>query len=326
MKTTIEIYTIRIYRGQEYIDFGEDPDFFDLISDSNTGFVHFVDNNTSDVGQISHTVRIPHEQITDDGDTIKFHHKNSRERYICGIIETGPYGKEFDIADKDNPATAAYRVTRNQAVIKPHFYFLKIPRRGDKALLILERTDNEGIFPLMQILLKSYLNNYFGITQGYMIERKNVVLNTYMRELSNGRYKSVTLTANYEHSDSTDGYMDGLDNSDFTMELTVKFKNGLGLNKEAAIRNLINSNNPIFEVPDLNDIFGESAKKVVSTVGTGRNARTRTLYLGGGQENMLRPYYEIDVEANENNFSSYPSIKSVVLHFIQEHDELNLFS
>ena len=159
-----------------------------------------------------------------------------------------------------------------------------------------------------------------------MVERKNVVLNTYMNELRNGRYKSMTLTANYEHSDRTDGYMDGLDNSDYTMELTIKFKNRLGVNKENTIRNLINSNNPLFEIPDLNDIFGEGAKKVVSTIGTGRNAKTRTLYLGGGQENIVRPYYEIEVEANENNFSSYLSIKRVVRDFIQEHAELNIFS
>lgn len=327
MKTTIEVYTIQIRKGHDYMDFGGDPDFFNVISDDETGFVHFVDNHsTGDVEQLSRTVRIPQECVTDVGDTVRFHHKNVRERYICGIIETGPYGKEFDIADKDNPADPAYRVTRNQAIIKPYFYYLKIPRRGNKALLILERTDNDGIYPLMQILLKSYLNDHYGVEQGYMVERKNVVLNEYMNELRNGRYKSMTLTANYEHSDRTDGYMDGLDNSDYTMELTIKFKNGLGLNKEAAIRNLINSNNPLFEVPDLNDIFGDSARKVVSTIGTGRASRTRTLYLGGGQENIIRPYYEIEVEANEYNFSSYRSIKEVVRDFIQEHEELNIFS
>lgn len=110
------------------------------------------------------------------------------------------------------------------------------------------------------------------------------------------------------------------------MELTIKFKNRLGVSKENTIRNLINSNNPLFEIPDFNDIFGNSAKKVVSTIGTGRNTKTRTLYLGGGQENIVRPYYEIEVEANENNFSSYLSIKRVVRDFIQEHAELNIFS
>lgn len=327
MKTTIEVYTIQMRKGHDYIDFGSDPDFFNVISDNHTGFVHFIDSHsTGDVESLSRTVRIPPEFVTEDGETVKFHHKSPHERYICGIIETGLYGKEFDIADKDDPLNPAYRVTRNQAVIKPYFYFLKIPRRGNKALLILERTDNEGIYPLMHLLLKSYLNDHYGVEQGYMVERKNVVLNTYMNELRNGRYKSMTLTANYEHSDRTDGYMDGLDNSDYTMELTIKFKNRLGVNKENTIRNLINSNNPLFEIPDLNDIFDGGAKKVVSTIGTGSNAKTRTLYLGGGQENIVRPYYEIEVEANENNFSSYLSIKRVVRDFIQEHAELNIFS
>lgn len=66
MKTTIEVYTIQIRKGHDYMDFGGDPDFFNVISDDETGFVHFVDNHsTGDVKQLSRTVRIPQECVTD---------------------------------------------------------------------------------------------------------------------------------------------------------------------------------------------------------------------------------------------------------------------
>lgn len=87
MKTTIEIYTIQIRKGRDFMDFGSDPDFFNVISDNNTGFVHFVDSHsTGDVESLSRTVRIPPEYVTDDGDTIKFHHKNSREDISAALL------------------------------------------------------------------------------------------------------------------------------------------------------------------------------------------------------------------------------------------------
>lgn len=106
-----------------------------------------------------------------------------RKGIFAGIIETGAYGKEYEIADKDSPNDIAYKVDKDQAIIKPFFYFLKIPRRGSKALLILERTDNEGIFPLMVILLKTFINNYYGIDKGYSIEKTNIILSSYLEEL-----------------------------------------------------------------------------------------------------------------------------------------------
>ena len=327
MRTTIEVYDIQIKRSGTLMDFGEDPDFFDIISNEETGFVHHVDmNKTGDIATLKRTVRIPATITNDDGDLIKFHHSNKRERYICGIIESGPYGKEFDVANKDTPNEVAYTVGKDQAVIKPFFYYLKIPRHGDRALLILERTDNEGIFPLMQLLLKTFLNDHYGIEKGYTIEKNNIILNTYLEELNEGRYKSLTLTALQPSSDASDRYFGGLESKDFTMELKIKFKNNLGDAKEREIRNLINNGTTLFELQDFNSIFEGSTRKVVSTVGSGSASKTRTLYLNTEQQSLIHPYYDIEVEANEHNFSSYPSIKGVVKAFVTEHREFSNFN
>lgn len=76
-------------------------------------------NKTGDIPVLQRTVRIPAEEINAEGETVKYHHRNVEERYICGIIETGAYGKEYEIADKDSPNDIAYKVDKDQAIIKP---------------------------------------------------------------------------------------------------------------------------------------------------------------------------------------------------------------
>ena len=232
MKTTIEVFNIQIKKKDGIVDFGSDPDIFNLLSDNNNGFVSHIDKNkTGDVPSLHRTVRIPADEINDEGETIKYHHKSERGRYLCGIIETGAYGKEYEIANKDTPQDVSYVIGKEQAIIKPFFYFLKIPRTGNKALLILERTDNEGIYPLINILLKTFFDNVFGIDKLFKIEKSNIVLGTYLDELSSGRYKSVTLTANKLSTDKSDRYVGQLESTDYTLELTIKFKNKLGSDK-----------------------------------------------------------------------------------------------
>lgn len=327
MRTTIEVFGIQIKKRGELLDFGEDPDFFDILSSKDCGFVHHVDmNKTGDIPVLQRTVRIPAEEINAEGETVKYHHRNVAERYICGIIETGAYGKEYEIADKDSPNDVAYKVDKDQAIIKPFFYFLKIPRRGSKALLILERTDNEGIFPLMAILLKTFINNYYGIDKGYSIEKTNIILSSYLEELNAGRYNSVTLTASKESSDTANRYFGNLDRADYTMELVVKFKNNLGQDKENDIKRMINSKDVLFESSELNDIFDNANRKVTTTIGTGKQAKTRTLYLNSVQQDLIRPYYDLIVDTNAKGFSSYASIKEKAKAFIKEHTEFSIFS
>jgi len=109
------------------------------------------------------------------------------------------------------------------------------------------------------------------------------------------------------------------------MELTVKFKNKLGFDKEEEIRNLINSGKSLFVMPELNDIFEDANRKVVTSIGTGKQAKTRTYYLNKEQKDLVRPYYDIEVDANDKNFSDYVSIKKMVRNFIQDHSEFDVF-
>lgn len=57
MRTTIEVFGIQIKKRGELLDFGEDPDFFDILSSKDCGFVHHVDmNKTGDIPVLQRTV------------------------------------------------------------------------------------------------------------------------------------------------------------------------------------------------------------------------------------------------------------------------------
>lgn len=146
--------------------------------------------------------------------------------------------------------------------MKPFFYYIQIPRKGDKALVILERIDNNGIFPLIRSILISFLNFHFGAGDLYIIDRGSVVLGAYLKKLREGKYNSLSLSANSIPTDASERYFGGLDSEDFTLELTMKFKKNMSEVKEKKIREMVNSGKYLFDSPELNAIFEDSTQKV----------------------------------------------------------------
>lgn len=156
----------------------------------------------------------------------------------------------------------------------------------------------------------------------YIIDRNAVVLTSYLKKLKEGRYNSLSLSANSIHTDAAERYFGGLNSEDFTIELTMKFKNGMGEIKEKKVKEMINSGKFLFDSPDLNAIFEDSTKKVTASIAGGK---TRTLYLGNENKNIIHPYYEIEVKDNEKGFSDYSSIKKATKLFITNNTEFKVF-
>jgi len=97
MRTTIEVFTFKIrkHRTSDFLSFADEPDLYELLANDENNFTNFIDTNlTGDIEQAQRTVRIPQKV-----EGYSFHHHNNKARYICGIIETGLYGKEYEIAE-----------------------------------------------------------------------------------------------------------------------------------------------------------------------------------------------------------------------------------
>ena len=292
MKTTIEAYTITVRRKREKdpLLFSDSPDIYDLMAHDNVSFIKYIDKNiTGDLPAEKMTVRIPP----------KDHSHNDKKRYLCGIIETGYYGKEYEAVDKDDPKDETKKILlgKSKAILKPFFYYIRS-------------------------ILISFFNYHFQVEDLYIIDRNAVVLTSYLKKLKEGRYNSLSLSANSIHTDAAERYFGGLNSEDFTIELTMKFKNGMGEIKEKKVKEMINSGKFLFDSPDLNAIFEDSTKKVTASIAGGK---TRTLYLGNENKNIIHPYYEIEVKDNEKGFSDYSSIKKATKLFITNNTEFKVF-
>lgn len=323
MTTTIEVFTfsIRKKRAREPFSFSEEPDFFQMLIDKDNGWVSFIDKNvTGDLPAEKMTVKLPNHYTV-----------NTKKRYLCGIIETGHYGKEYEVVDKDDPENEEKKIYlgKSNAILKPFFYFIKIPRTGNKALLILERTDNDGIYPVFRSILVSFLNDKlnYGLDEKieYTIDRNNFVTKSFLEKLNEGRLKSYTLTVNRLSTDLADRYCGTLDKEDFSIDLIVRFNKELSQEKEKKIRKLINSGKVLFDSPELNDIFDGAEKKYTSTIGEGKSSKTRTVYMNEDKMGLIRPYYDIEVKENPKGFSDYVSIKDAVKEFINTTPDFRVF-
>lgn len=316
METTIEVYTLcfRVRRSRDKISFSDEPDIYEMMKSDFINYIH--NSHTGDVPAECRTVRIP---TASEGQA--FHGYSDSNRYIYGVIESGLYGKQLEIADKDNPENILFTSTRTQAVLKPFFFLIKIPRRGDTALLVLERTDNESIYPLMRIILSTYFRDKFDEPEGMMVDRQNYISSQYLDELRNGRMKSVSFTLKTLPSDLADQYMvDELDENT-SITLTLKFRGGL--RPEHHIAQAIRNNHTIFTSEDLQGMFDTSQKSIVAEANTGVATKERTYYLSGENNSALRPFYTLNVQVNSKGYSSFSSIKSEVFNFINVNSEIN---
>ena len=156
------------------------------------------------------------------------------------------------------------------------------------------------------------------IRDRYTIDRYNFILGSYIKKLTEGRFNTYTLTANCISKDAAERYFGSLEQNDFSIELVMKFNKNLSPDKEKKIRELINSGNTLFDSQDLSNIFVDANKKVTSTIEGGGLSKTRTVYLNNDKQNLIRPYYEVEVLEDNKGFSDYDSIRKAIKKFIHD--------
>ena len=322
MKETIEVYYFNLRRknGKKNLSFSYGEDIYELLK---KGFTSFIDSTkTGPVNPAEkRTVRIP---AAVDGNT--FWGSNDAYRSVYGILESGVYGKKLEVVDKDDPKQVLYASKDdNAAVIKPFFFLICAPRTGDKGFLILERTDNEGIFNLFHILLYSFLKEklpWEGQQQEYTIKPHNYLSHEYIETLKNGTIKSVRLSVSQLPKDLTDRYMmDGIAEV-ASMSIVLSFKNGLLPNTKLA--KAIKDNTSIFSTvkEGFQDIFQDSQRSIVTDTKINGVSKERTVYLSEDSQRLIRPYYLLDVDAGPKGYPSFASIKDAAFAFIDANQDL----
>ena len=322
MKETIEVYYFNLRRkgGKKNLSFSYGDDIYELLKN---GFTSFIDSTkTGPVNPAEkRTVRIP---AAVDGKT--FWGSNDAHRSVFGILESGVYGKRLEVVDKDDPRRVLYTsADDNAAVIKPFFFLICVPRTGDKGFIILERTDNEGIFNLLYILLYSFLKEklpWEGQQQEYTIKPHNYLSHEYIETLKNGNIKSLRLSVNQLPKDLTDRYMLNGIAEVASMSIVLTFKKGLLPNTDLA--KAIKDNTSIFSTEDegFQDIFHDSQRSIVTDAKINGISKERTVYLSDESQRLIRPYYLLDVACGPKGYPTYESIRDAALAFIDANQDL----
>lgn len=326
MLTTIEAYQfeLRKKRQKKWLDFGENPDFFELISDKEDGIVRFVDTGFSqDVPSEKKILRIPKQ---DSAKGTVFYGSDKENRTIYGILETGLYGKKYDVSGREDPKETLFQIKKEEAVMKPFFYLIKIPRQGTKGYIIAERTDNESILPLLRLILLTYCKCKFN--EKYVFVRNSIITKEYYQLLQNGRYSSISMNIDNVPQDLSDRYFGKFESEQFTVEMKIKFKKSMSNISERKLKQRINEDTALFTSPVLNEIFDNSEKKIVSSIqekGIKKTTKERTFYLSQDQKHLIRPYYTLEVVQNSNGFSEYNSMRNEIKNFIEHNKEFRIF-
>ena len=85
---------------------------------------------------------------------------NVRKPYLTGIIESGEYGTEENIVNVETGETG--KKTKKDALLRPFYFMLYVPRGGKMAILLLERIGNLGILTVFEKKLQEAVSKKIG--------------------------------------------------------------------------------------------------------------------------------------------------------------------
>lgn len=278
----LEFYNfgIRTRRSQEYINLDkltQEDSFLDFFSEYITFFDKqlFVNDKQK-------------KSIQFEGSRVKV---NSRKRMISGIIESGDYGVESKIVNKDTQKQR-FKKTVNDLDIKPFYFLIHVPENSTRGFLVLQRLGIYGINSVLASHFASFIKDKFA---DYLIDFSPVVSKSLAKNfIEKGNIRELTLRRYNLPSDVVDKL--GLieyqeDILSIELKITAKAKHKIGINRR--VKKFVGDpNTAFFDVPELKKMGfdGESESKV--KISLGKNTRTIDLSDTG----QIRPYYDIHDE------------------------------
>lgn len=84
----------------------------------------------------------------------------SKRPYLTGIIESGEYGTEENIVNVETGETN--KKSLKDALLRPFYFMLYVPKGGKRAILLLERISNIGILTVFEKRLQETISAKIG--------------------------------------------------------------------------------------------------------------------------------------------------------------------
>jgi hypothetical protein len=286
-------------------------DGVDLIDNVFENFVRFIDNLPPD-DKNKRVVQLGKKQ-----DKSTYFHKKSDIRSISGILQTGKYGKEENVVDKDRKDdTPVFRIHKNHAVPKPFFFLICISDKKKDGLVILEREGGYGIKSIFIRLFKMFIDQNF---KDLAVSFTNFIDDEIVKKyISDGAYNSIKLTRDSLPEDVAERYgLEKFQTNDFVVELTIKAKGKRRImgNARKRIQDMFEENPDGFFASEEFGKLGFDNSATVKVNSTYRDSR-RTIDLSDTMK--FRPYYDILVELNDAGHSQFESIEYEAIKLLED--------
>lgn len=320
MTETIEVYTLNVRLAGETktLSFSKDDDVYELLKEK---FPMYIEGGRArKVCEAEQRML----RVRRKNDKQNFWDYDDKNRYISGIILSGKYGKKLRISNK-NGKKGYTSEDSNDAVMKPFFFLIYIPRKMDTGLVVLERTDNESIRSMFQKLLTDFLNGnrkINGENQKYVVQFNNFLSSEFVNSLKDGSIQSVKVNMSKLPADLSVEYGEGRLKNNTSVTLTMKFKGGLC--PDSRLARAIKKGETIFSEEAFSSYFDEGQRQIVTKSMINGVPKRRTVYLSDEKQNKMRPYYDVTVKQHSDGYVDYYSIRKAVYDFINNTKELRI--
>lgn len=252
------------------------------------------------------------KSIQFDGSFLKI---NTSKRIISGVIESGDYGIESKIVDK-NTQKQKFTKLVDDLDIKPFYFLLYFPKNSKYGFIILQRL---GVFGINSIF-SNHLSTFFKTKYDDLIIDFAPFVSKKLAKafIEKGSIKELSLRRYNLPEDVADklGILEyHEDILSIELKITAKPKRSISINNK--VKKFINNpNGAFFDVQELKRIGfdGENNSKI--KVMLGKNTRTIDLSDTG----QIRPYYDIhdEVEKQKNGHPKFSSIDEIAKSYLED--------
>lgn len=241
----------------------------------------------------------------------------SGDRIISGILESGDYGVESKIKDKEGKQK--YLKAPDELDIKPFYFLIWVPNSTNVGIFITQRLGVFGIHGMFTTHFSGFFKEKY---PDLMVDFSAYVSKEIARKfIEKGGIKEVILKRFKLPSDISDKFDLNFENSkikSIELKIIAENNNYFGINNRA--KKFLNDENArLFTLPELESLGFDGNHRELIKVKLGKNTRTIDL----SQTAQLRPYFDIDsdVERLPNGHPKFESIDKIARDLISDLQE-----
>lgn len=274
-------------------DFNNGNDLFDFLKNyiPNWNYETNEDNKIIDDEQLKKVLRLR-------PNTIKF-----QGRSISGIVETGEYGYESDIIDKET-GKSTHKRKKTEASMLPFYFIIQIQKNFKKGILVLQRFKQFGVYSIFSTTIKKEFNKN---NDAFILNLNPLVSKELVDKFIDRGIVSRISFKNLNGASQLASYFDDgteFNETDLHTEFNIVANRGKKLPFLGKVKKFRSGN---LDIGDLVSITNFEYNSVSVTITLNDHQRTMNL----SALNKLGAFYDITSEITFDNETGHPNFELV---------------